>query len=93
MMPAFVIALTFGSTANRFDTHKTALLDDVNGMQTAYLRANPLPEPHRTPVRSLMRDHVEVRVGMLFASALNDTISSHATRVGLGAHDRISGFV
>ena len=134
-MLAFVIALTFGSATNRFDARKNALLDDVNNIQTAYLRANLLPEPHRTTVRSLLRDYVQVRVGMvyaygqaetlrlvqrraealqesiwshaeslaeadgnprvfiLFTSALNDIIRSHNTRVVLGAHYRIPGFV
>ena len=64
---AFVIALTFGAASSRFDARKEALLHDVNAIQTAYLRANLLPEPHRTTVRSLLRDYVQVRVGMVYA--------------------------
>lgn len=132
---AFVIALTFGTASNRFDDRKAALLDDVNSIRTAYLRANLLPEPHRTTVRSLLRDYVQARVGMLdaygrpdtlrlvqrraealqesmwshaeslsasglrprasvlFTSALNEVITSHNTRVVLGAHYRMPGFV
>ncbi len=66
-MMAFVIALTFGSATNRFDARKTALLDDVTAIQTAYLRANLLPEPHRTTIRSLLRDYVQVRAGIVHA--------------------------
>ncbi|MBW2495355.1 MAG: ABC transporter substrate-binding protein, partial [Deltaproteobacteria bacterium] len=66
-MMAFVIALTFGSANSRFDARKAALLDDVTAIQTAYLRANLLPEPQRTTVRSLLRDYVEARVGIVHA--------------------------
>jgi hypothetical protein len=132
---AFVIALTFSSASHRFDARKQALLDDVNNIQTTYLRAGLLPEPHRTTVRSLLRDYVQARAGMvhaygdpetlqlvqrraealqesmwshvrslagteshgrpftLFASALNDLVSSHMTRIVLGAHYRMPGFL
>jgi len=73
-MMAFVIALTFGSASNRFDARKTALLDDVTAIQTAYLRADLLPEPHRTTVRSLLRDYVQVRAGIVYAYGQPDTL-------------------
>ncbi|MEN8166252.1 MAG: hypothetical protein ABFR65_02105, partial [Pseudomonadota bacterium] len=73
-MLAFVIALTFGSATHRFDDRKAALLDDVNAIQTTYLRANLLPEPHRTTVRNLLRDYVQVRVGMVYAYGQPDTL-------------------
>jgi len=73
-MMAFVIALTFGSANSRFDARKAALLDDVTAIQTAYLRADLLPEPHRTTVRSLLRDYVQVRVGIVYAYGQPDTL-------------------
>jgi hypothetical protein len=73
-MMAFVIALTFGSANNRFDARKEALLDDVTAIQTAYLRANLLPEPQRTTVRSLLRDYVQARVGIVHAYGRSDTL-------------------
>ena len=73
-MMAFVIALTFGSANGRFDERKSALLADVTAIQTAYLRANLLPEPHRTTVRSLLRDYVHVRVGIVYAYGLPDRL-------------------
>ncbi len=66
-MMAFVIALTFGSASARFDARKAALLEDVTAIQTAYLRADLLPEPQRTTVRSLLRDYIQVRVGIVYA--------------------------
>ncbi len=73
-MMAFVIALTFGAATNRFDARKTAVLDDVTAIQTAYIRADLLPEPHRTTVRSLLRDYVQVRAGLIYAYGQPDTL-------------------
>lgn len=69
-MMAFVIALTFGSANGRFDERKSALLADVTAIQTAYLRSSLLPEPHRTTLRSLLRDYVHIRVGIVYAYGL-----------------------
>ena len=71
---AFVIAFTFGSANARFDARKTALLDDVTAIQTAYLRANLLPEPQRTTVRSLLRDYVQARAGIVYAYGQPETL-------------------
>lgn len=73
-MMAFVIAFTFGSANTRFDARKAALLDDVTAIQTAYLRANLLPEPERTTVRSLLRDYVQTRAGIVYAYGEPDTL-------------------
>ena len=73
-MMAFVIALTFGSANGRFDDRKSALLEDVTAIQTAYLSANLLPEPHRTTVRSLLRDYVHMRVGIVYAYGRPDRL-------------------
>jgi hypothetical protein len=73
-MMAFVIALTFGSANTRFDARKSALLDDVTAIQTAYLRANLIPEPQRTTVRNLLRDYVQARVGIVYAYGQPDPL-------------------
>lgn len=73
-MMAFVIALTFGSANTRFDARKAALLDDVTAIQTAYLRANLIPEPQRTTVRSLLRDYVQARAGIVYAYGQAETL-------------------
>jgi len=71
---AFVIALTFDEANNQFDARKGALLEDVTSIQTTYLRAKLLPEPHRTTVRSLLRDYVQVRAGIIYAYGEPDTL-------------------
>lgn len=73
-MMAFVIAFTFGSANTRFDARKAALLDDVTAIQTAYLRANLIPEPQRTTVRSLLRDYVQARAGIVHSYGQPETL-------------------
>jgi hypothetical protein len=58
----------------RIDARKAALLDDVTAIQTAYLRANLIPEPHRTTVRSSLRDYVQARAGIVYAYGEPETL-------------------
>src|SRR5262245_30311477 len=58
---AFLLAFTFGLAASRFDARKEVLLDEVNAIGTAYLRAEMLPEGSEE-VRKLLRDYVDTRL-------------------------------
>jgi hypothetical protein len=59
---AFILAFTFGISASRFDTRKQLLLNEVNAIGTAVLRADLLPEPHATESKRLLRTYVDIRV-------------------------------
>lgn len=61
---AFILAFTFGITASRFDTRRQLLLDEVTAIETTAYRAELIPEPHRSEVRELMRQYIELRIGM-----------------------------
>lgn len=61
---AFIMAFTFGYSATRFDTRNQLLLDDVNAISTAYLRAGLLQEPHSGQVRGLLREYVGIRANL-----------------------------
>ncbi len=61
---AFILALTFGAAASRYDLRRDALMGDVNAIQTTYMRAGLVPEPYKTLTRSLLRDYVEVRMSV-----------------------------
>lgn len=61
---AFMLAFTFQITTNRFDTRKQLLLDEVDSIRDAYLRASLLPEPQRTESRKLLREYVDLRVAV-----------------------------
>jgi hypothetical protein len=59
---AFLLAITFGMAAERYGARKTAVTTEANAIGTCYLRADLLPEPIGTEVRSLLRDYVDARL-------------------------------
>lgn len=61
---AFMLAFTFGMAADRFQTRKQLLLDEVNTIGTTYLRAGLLQEPHRSEVQSLLRQYIDFRADL-----------------------------
>jgi Protein of unknown function (DUF4239) len=61
-LEAFMLAFTFGAAASHFDARRQAVLDEANAIKTAYMRADLLPEPHRSEIRDLLREYVDVRV-------------------------------
>ena len=61
---AFMLAFTFSMAAGRFDARKELLLADVNAIGTTALRAQLLPEPHRSECRDLLKRYVDLRVNL-----------------------------
>jgi hypothetical protein len=59
---AFMLAFIFSAAASRHETRKQLVLDEANAIRTADLRAQLLPEPHRSDLRALLREYVDVRV-------------------------------
>jgi hypothetical protein len=89
---AFVLAFTFGMAASRFDVRRGLVVEEANAIGTTYLRAAMLPEPHRTEVRKLLRDYVDVRLeavepgklsrGIAQSQELHSRLWDHATALG-----------
>lgn len=61
---AFMLAFTFGIAAERFQARRQLLLEEVNAIGTSYLRASLLLEPHRSDIRKLLREYVDIRVNL-----------------------------
>lgn len=62
---AFILAFTFGMTTARYDARKHFLLDEVNAIHTAWLRADLIPEPHKGEVKQLIQDYVDLRIKLV----------------------------
>lgn len=62
---AFMLAFTFSIAASRYDARKQLLLDEVNAIETTYLRAGLLTAPHCIEVRKLLVRYVDVRASVL----------------------------
>jgi hypothetical protein len=59
---AFMLAFTFSMAAERRETRKQLLLDEVNSIGTTFLRTGMIPEPQRRHSRSLLRKYVDLRL-------------------------------
>ncbi len=64
---AFMLALTFGLVADRFQTRRNLVRDEANAIGTAYLRADFLPEPDRAEAKRLLRLYTDERVHAVLA--------------------------
>lgn len=61
-MLAFVLAITFSMVASRYDQRKQNLLAEVNAIESAFLRADLLAEPHRSKLKQHLIEYVDVRL-------------------------------
>jgi len=61
---AFLLAFTFNMSANRYESRKTMLMDELNAINTAYHRAGLLSEPDAHEIRGLLMEYIDLRVGM-----------------------------
>lgn len=59
---AFMLAFTFQLAANRYDSRKDFLLDEVVAIRTTYLRAGLLNDVDKIPIQSLIREYVDLRI-------------------------------
>jgi hypothetical protein len=59
---AFLLAISMGMAAERFDTRRGLVLAEANSLGTTYLRAGYLPEPASSEIRDLLREYVPLRI-------------------------------
>jgi hypothetical protein len=59
---AFLLAITMGMAADRYDTRRGLVLTEANAIGTTYLRAGYLPEPASSASRELIREYVPLRI-------------------------------
>jgi hypothetical protein len=62
---AFLLAFTFNMASSRYDARRQAFLGEVTAIETAYLRADILPDPYRSESRDLFRKYVDLRLETL----------------------------
>ena len=59
---AFVLAITMGMAADRFDARRGLVLAEANAIGKAYLEADYLPQPYADDMRALLREYLPLRV-------------------------------
>ena len=62
---AFILAFTFGLTSSRFDARKHFLLEEVNSIETSWLRAGLIREPYSTEIKKSLVEYVEIRLWLV----------------------------
>lgn len=59
---AFMLAITFQITANRYDARRELLLDEITNTRSTFLRAGLIPEPYRSGTKKFLIEYVDLRV-------------------------------
>lgn len=57
-----LLAFTMSMASSRYEVRRQLVLTESNAIGTAYLRAQLLPEPYSTQIKSLLRDYVDARL-------------------------------
>ncbi|MGB5190053.1 hypothetical protein [Robiginitalea sp.] len=72
---AFLLAISMGMAADRFNRRRSLVLEEANSIGTTYLRAGYLPEPASAEVRNLIRAYVPLRIVSDKLEGVNESIS------------------
>jgi len=59
---AFVLAITMGMAADRFDARRGLVLAEANAIGKAYLQADYLPQAEADELKELLREYVPLRI-------------------------------
>ena len=59
---AFILAFSFGMAGSIHKARKELVIEEVNAIGTAYLRAQLIPEPASSELQGLLREYVDVRI-------------------------------
>lgn len=59
---AFLLAFTFGMSADRANDRRLLVVEEANSIGTTYLRAGYLPEPASGKVREMLKHYVDLRI-------------------------------
>ena len=59
---AFLLAFSFGIAADAYQARKLALVQEVNAIHLTYLQTGVIPEAHRGPIRTVLRQYVDERL-------------------------------
>jgi hypothetical protein len=58
------LAFTFSGAGERFDERRHQIVDEANAIENAWLRVDVLPQADRAPLRGLIRDYLDTRIGI-----------------------------
>ncbi|MCO4822667.1 MAG: hypothetical protein KC469_11410 [Flavobacteriaceae bacterium] len=59
---AFILAFTFSLSSSRFDARKSFLLEEVNSIETSWLRAGLIEQPYSEQLQKALVEYTETRL-------------------------------
>ena len=59
---AFLLAVTMGMAADRFDTRRALVVEEANAIGKAYLQADYLPDAEADQMKALLREYLPLRI-------------------------------
>lgn len=62
---AFILAFTFSLSSSRFDARKQFLLEEVNAIETSWLRAGLVENPYSLDLRKELVAYVNIRIWLI----------------------------
>ena len=62
---AFTLAFTFSMSTSRFEARKHFLLEEVNSIETSWLRSALVAEPFNEELQKALVDYVEIRIWLI----------------------------
>lgn len=65
---ALLLGFAFSMAMSRFEVRKEVVLEEVNDLETTYLRAHLLPEPQRQSCVTLLEEYLQSRIAYLRAA-------------------------
>ncbi|XZE33372.1 hypothetical protein SH501x_004154 [Pirellulaceae bacterium SH501] len=71
---AFMLAFAFGMASGRFDDRRLTVLQEANSIGTTYLRAQLLPEPHKSEIEQRLIRYTELRAKKLTPDTIESAI-------------------
>src|SRR5262249_34093693 len=96
---AFLLAVTIGMAADRFDTRRELVVEQANAIDTAWLRASDLPDPQKTESQALLQEYlplwinpgdpVQLAANATRAEEIQDELWSMATELAVASPDSV----
>jgi hypothetical protein len=85
---ALMIGFTFSMALSRFDSRRSAMLNEANAIGTAALRGRLLPEPYSSTVAPLFKEYATLRVTKR-RDSLESAAAKDATRRSLSIQESL----
>jgi len=62
---AFILAFTFSLGTSRFEARKHFLLEEINSIETSWLRSALVADPYNTELQKALVEYVEIRIWLI----------------------------